>query len=73
MEYTYGISPHIIIIINDQAASHIFGDDLLDNIRQHDWGEGNSRGDAIAMSITHVNLLPVIPDILLGNIKFFIV
>lgn len=73
MEYTYGISPHIIIIINDKAASHIFGDDLLDNIRQHDWGEGNSRGDAIAMSITHVNLLPVIPDILLGNIKFFIV
>ena len=51
MEYTYGISPHIIIIINDQAASHIFGDDLLDNIRQHDWGEGNSRGDAVAMNI----------------------
>ncbi|MBQ2961779.1 hypothetical protein [Methanobrevibacter sp.] len=73
MEYTYGVSPHFIILINDQAAAHIFGDNILDTIRQHDWGEGNSRGDAVAMSITHVNPLPIIPDILLGNIKFFIV
>ena len=73
MEYTYGVSPHILIIINDQAASHIFGADILDTIRMHDWGEGNSRGDAVAMSITQVNLLPVIPDILMGNIKFFII
>ena len=73
MEYTYGVSPHILIIINDQAAAHIFGDDILDTIRQHDWGEGNSRGDAVAMSITHVNLLPIIPDILMGNIKIFFI
>ncbi|MBR4397130.1 MAG: hypothetical protein IKS93_04680 [Methanobrevibacter sp.] len=73
MEYTYGVSPHILIVVNDQAASHIFGENFVGTIRQHDWGEGNSRGDAVAMSITHVNPLPIIPDILLGNIKFFIV
>ena len=73
MEYTYGVSPHLLVIINDQAAAHIFGDNILDTIRQHDWGEGNSRGDAVAMSITHVNPLPIIPDILLGNIKIMII
>ena len=73
MEDTYGVSPHILIVVNDQAASHIFGENFVSTIRQHDWGEGNSRGDAVAMSITHVNPLPIIPDILLGNIKFFIV
>ena len=45
----------------------------LDTIRQHDWVEGNSRGDAVAMSITHVNPLPIIPDILLGNIKIMLI
>ncbi len=73
MEHTYGVSPHILIIINDQAAAHIFGDNILDTIRQHDWGEGNSRGDAVSMSITSVNPLPVIPDILMGNIKIMLI
>ncbi len=73
MEYTYGVSPHVLVIINDQAAAHIFGDNILDTIRQHDWVEGNSRGDAVAMSITHVNPLPIIPDILLGNIKIMLI
>ena len=73
MEYTYDVSPHILVIINDQAAAHIFGDNILDTIRQHDWVEGNSRGDAVAMSITHVNPLPIIPDILLGNIKIMLI
>ena len=69
MDHTYHVSPHILVIINDQAAAHIFGDDILDTIRQHDWVEGNARGDAVAMSITNVNPLPIIPDILMGNIK----
>ena len=73
MEYTYGITPHILVIINDQAAAHIFGENILDTIRQHDWVEGNSRGDAVAMSITHVNPLPIIPDILMGNIKIMFI
>ena len=73
MEYTYGVSPHILVIINDQAAAHIFGDNILSTIRQHDWVEGNSRGDAVSMSITSVNLLPVIPDILMGNIKIMLI
>ena len=73
MAHTYNVSPHILVIINDQAAAHIFGDDILDTIRQHDWVEGNARGDAVAMSITQVNLLPVIPDILMGNIKIMLI
>ena len=73
MQYTYGVNPHILVIINDQAAAHIFGTDILDTIRQHDWGEGHSRGDAVAMSITSVNPLPIIPDILLGNIKIMLI
>ena len=54
MQNTYNVDPHILVIINDQAAAHIFGDNILDTIRQHDWVEGNSRGDAVAMSITSV-------------------
>ena len=73
MQYTYGVNPHILVIINDQAAAHIFGEDILSTIRQHDWVEGNSRGDAVAMSITSVNPLPIIPDILLGNIKIMVI
>ena len=69
MQYTYNVDPHILVIINDQAAAHIFGDNILDTIRQHDWVEGHSRGDAVGMSITSVNPLPIIPDILMGNIK----
>ncbi|MBR5502837.1 MAG: hypothetical protein IKV87_00060 [Methanobrevibacter sp.] len=73
MQYTYNVNPHVLVIINDQAAAHIFGNSILDTIRQHDWVEGNSRGDAVSMSITHVNLLPVIPDILMGNIRIMII
>ena len=73
MDYTYNVNPHILVIINDQAAGHIFGDNILDTIRQHDWVEGNSRGDAVAMSITSVNPLPIIPDILMGNIKIMFI
>ena len=73
MHHTYGVTPHILVIINDKAAAHIFGDNILDTIRQHDWGEGHSRGDAVAMSITQVNLLPVIPDIIMGNIKILLI
>ncbi len=72
-KYTYNVDPHFLIIINDQAAEHIFGADLLENIRQHDWVEGNSRADAVTMSITTVNPLPIIPDILMGNIRFHII
>ena len=73
LEHTYNVNPHILVIINDQAAGHIFGEDILDTIRQHDWVEGNSRGDAVAMSITSVNPLPILPDILMGNIKIMFI
>ena len=73
MQNTYNVDPHILVIINDQAAAHIFGDNILDAIRQHDWVEGNSRGDAVAMSITSVNPLPIIPDILMGNIRIMLI
>ena len=73
MQNTYNVDPHILVIINDQAAAHIFGDNILDTIRQHDWVEGNSRGDAVAMSITSVNPLPIIPDIIMGNIRIMLI
>ena len=73
MEHTYNVNPHILVIINDQAAGHIFGENILNTIRQHDWVEGNSRGDAVAMSITTVNPLPILPDILMGNIKIMFI
>ena len=73
MDHTYNVNPHVLVIINDQAAAHIFGDNILDTIRQHDWVEGNSRGDAVAMSITQVNPLPIIPDILMGNIRIMLI
>ena len=73
MDHTYNVNPHVLVIINDQAATHIFGDNILDTIRQHDWVEGNARGDAVAMSITQVNPLPIIPDILMGNIRIMLI
>lgn len=73
MDHTYHVNPHVLVIINDQAAAHIFGDNILETIRQHDWVEGNARGDAVAMSITQVNPLPIIPDILMGNIRIMLI
>lgn len=75
MQYTYGITPHLIISVNDYAAEDIFGEGLVDNIRENDWGSGMDRGPAVdaAMSDGTFNPLAIITNTLTGNIKYHLV
>ena len=75
ISYSYNFTPHIIISVNDHAAKDIFGDKLIDNIREKDWGEGMNRGDAVsyAMSNGSFNPIAIFTNILTGNIKFHFV
>ena len=82
MEYTYKVSPFLIISVNNEAAQAIFGEHIVDDIRANDAYNGYagnekmpgtmSRGDSMmtAMITNGVNV-PMIPiQILLGNISF---
>lgn len=71
IQYTYNTTPNVCVVVDNDAAQAIFGSNLVDDIRQHDWGEGNSRGDAISMSITGVNPLGIIYGVVTGHIKIF--
>ncbi|MDO5850507.1 MAG: hypothetical protein Q4P14_04760 [Methanobacteriaceae archaeon] len=73
IEYTYHTSPNVCVVIDDHAAKDIFGDDLIDNIREKDWGEGYDRGDAITMSIAGCNVFQIIPNIITGHIKIYLI
>ena len=80
MSYTYHITPHIIISVNNEAAAAIFGENIVSNIRANDGYHGYSgssgvsgsmdRGDAVgtAMSQTEMNLLEIPLQFLLGNV-----
>lgn len=59
ISYTYHFTPHIIVSVNDIAAADIFGSDILDSIREYDWGQGMDRGDASsqAMADSGINIL----------------
>ncbi len=81
MTYTYHVTPHIIVSVNNAAAEAIFGYDIIDNIRANDgyFGYGNpyaqgtmTRGGAVstAMANSEMNLLEVPLQVLLGNISF---
>lgn len=82
MEYSYGVSPHIFVSINNDAASAIFGGSIVDDIRANDAyngyaGNGNvpgtmDRGDAVgtAMLQNGVNIFAIPLEILMGNISF---
>lgn len=81
MTYTYHVTPHVIISVNNEAAGAIFGEDIIDNIRANDgyFGYGNpyaqgsmSRGGAVstAMQNSEMNLLEIPLQVLLGNISF---
>ena len=85
MEYTYNVSPFLIVSFNNYAAQAIFGEHIIDNIRSNDAYNGYagnskvegtmSRGDSmtVAMITNGVNV-PMIPiQILLGNISFHFV
>ena len=85
MQYTYGYTPHIIVGINNDAASAIFGGDIVNNIRANDAYNGYagndkvqgtmSRGDAVnaAMTKNGMNVFQIPIQALLGNIAFHFV
>lgn len=85
MTYTYHYTPHLIVSVNDEAAAGIFGESIVDDIRANDAyngyaGNGNvagtmSRGDAVgtAMANDGMNIFEIPLQILMGNIKFYIV
>ena len=85
MTYSYGVTPHIIVRVNNDAAQAIFGGSIVDDIRANDgyYGyAGNdkvsgsmSRGDAMntAMAQNGMNIFEVPIQILLGNIQFIFV
>lgn len=85
MTYSYGLTPHIIVSVNNDAASSIFGGSIVDDIRANDgyYGyAGNdkvsgsmSRGDAMDTAMTNngMNIFEIPLQILLGNIKFIFV
>lgn len=85
MSYSYGVTPHIIVSVNNEAADSIFGTSIVDDIRANDGyygyaGNGNvqgsmSRGDAMetAMFQNGMNIFEIPLQILLGNIQFHII
>ncbi len=73
IEHTYHVSPNVVVVVDDYAAEDIFGNGLVGNIREKDWGEGYSRGDAVSMSITDFNVLQIIPNLLTGHIHIHFV
>lgn len=85
MTYSYGVTPHFIFSVNNDAAQTIFGGSIVDDIRANDGyygyaGNGNvagsmSRGDAVgtAMANNGMNIFEIPIQLLMGNIKLFIV
>ena len=82
MEYTYHVSPQIIVSINNDAAEAIVGVNIVDDIRANDAYNGYagsenvagtmSRGDAVgtAMANDGMNVFEIPLQLLLGNIRF---
>jgi len=85
MTYSYSVTPHIIVSVNNDAAGAIFGSTIVDDIRANDgyYGyAGNdkvsgsmSRGDAMdtAMAQNGINVFEIPIQILMGNIRFIFV
>lgn len=85
MTYSYGVTPHLIFSVNNDAASAIFGGNIVDNIRANDGYYGYasnenvpgsmSRGDAMETAMLNggVNVFEIPIQLLLGNIKPIIV
>lgn len=75
MEYSYNTRPNLVVTINNDAAESIFGNGLVDNIREYDWGEGYDRAPAVetAMSNGQMNILAIPISMLTGDIGFHLV
>ncbi len=80
MSYTYHVTPHIIISVNNDAAAAIFGGSIIDDIRANDGYNGYAgndkvsgsmdRGDAVgtAMMKNGINIFEIPIQFLMGNI-----
>lgn len=75
IQHTYHTKPNIVITVNNAAAERIFGNSIVDNIREYDWGQGMSRGDAAeqAMGDFNINYFGIIESIFAGDIGFHFV
>jgi len=73
IEHSYNISPNICVVINNAAAERIFGEGILGNIREEDWGKGNARGVAIENSISQFDVFGAIISLFSGDIRIFFI
>ena len=84
MTYTYHVTPHLIVSINNDAAGAIFGESIISDIRANDAYNGYSgqhsqgtmsRGGAVATAMAQdgMNLIEIPIQIIMGNISFHIV
>lgn len=85
MSYTYHVTPHLIVSVNNEAASAIFGESIVNDIRANDGYHGYAgnggvsgsmdRGDAVATAMIQdgINVLEIPIQIIFGNISFHIV
>ncbi|MDO5849338.1 MAG: hypothetical protein Q4P18_07370 [Methanobrevibacter sp.] len=70
MEYTYHTKPNLVVTVNNDAAGRIFGNNLVDNIRSYDGGQGYDRAPAIEATTgnTNINYMGIFESLLLGDI-----
>ena len=85
MTYRYGVTPHIIVSVNNDAAAAIFGNSIIDDIRVNDAYNGYAgnehvsgtmdRGDAVgtAMAQNGMNIFEIPLQFLMGNISIHFV
>ena len=85
MSYTYHVTPHLIVSVNNEAAGAIFGESIIGDIRSNDGyhgyaGSANaqgsmSRGGAVSTAMIQdgINIIEIPIQILMGNISFHIV
>lgn len=71
MENTYHKHPHILLVVDDTAANWIFGEELMQEERNLNWGQNMDRGDALnqAMANNMPNFFMVLPAFLTGHIS----
>lgn len=84
MAYTYHVTPHVVVSVNNDAAEAIFGESIINDIRANDGYNGYSglhpqgsmsRGSAVSTAMVQngMNVLEIPIQVLMGNISFHIV
>ena len=67
MQYTYGVTPHILVIINDEAASHFLGVNPINETRLRYTSEGLDDKREIALYVPSIESWKEDDDIHFGN------